>query len=87
MAIVDADVRLQVEDVPKISMRHWDIPCLIIKQRKNMMKYSLYNNYVKYKDGVIAFNAMTMKFLYLVPELMKLINNYPPEQIATVHPD
>lgn len=52
-----------------------------------MMKYSLYNNYVKYKDGVIAFNAMTMKFLYLVPELMELINNYPPEQIATVHPD
>jgi len=51
------------------------------------MKYSIYNNYVKYGEAFIAFNAMTMRFLYLVPELMDLINGHLPSQIETIHPE
>lgn len=51
------------------------------------MKYSLYNNYVAYGDGVIAFNALSMNFMYIYPELMDLINNCPPQRLKDIHPD
>lgn len=51
------------------------------------MKYSRYNNYIEYGNGFIAFNALTMNFIYIVPELMKLMNDYPPEKIKKIHFD
>lgn len=51
------------------------------------MKYSIYNNYIPYKDGFLIFNALAMKFLYLVPELMNMICNNTPEQIEILHPE
>lgn len=51
------------------------------------MKYSIYNNNIPYKDGFLIFNALAMKFLYLVPELMNMIRNNTPEQIEILHPE
>jgi len=51
------------------------------------MKYSTYNNFVKYKDNYIAFNALTMKFMYIDSILMKLIKGSQPEHLNNVHSD
>lgn len=51
------------------------------------MKYSLFNNYVKFEDNIIVFNSYSMRFLYLRPELVELMNNYIPEQMEYIHPE
>lgn len=51
------------------------------------MKYSIYNNYIEYRGGFIAFNALSMGLLYLAPKLMELINFNQPKDLENIHPD
>ena len=51
------------------------------------MKYSIYNNFVKYGDKYIAFNALSMKFMYIDPILMKLLKFSQLKDLFSIHPD
>ena len=51
------------------------------------MKYSIYNNYIEYRGGFIAFNALSMGLLYLTPKLIELINFNQPKDLENIHPD